>query len=127
METMVLLLSALLVVVSGLVAFFMWKQQPTQLSPTVIDKLIAFDTRAKGMPVEAAVKLSSTYFPGWKVVTHDVTYGGQKLQKWLTYAPGSVDTVAIQHVNGKVDNVTLGPGEWEDKRRRFAADTVAPP
>ena len=127
METTLIILSALLFVVSGLVAFFIWKQQPTQLPPAIVDKLIAFETRAKGMPVEAAVKLSSTYFPGWKVVTHDVTYGGQKLQKWLTYAPGKVDTVAIQYMSGKVDNVTLGPGEWEDKRRRFAADTVAPP
>ena len=123
-----MILSALLFIVSGLVAFYVWNQRkPQYLSPAVVDKLTAFETRAEGLPVHDAMKLASSYFPGWKVVTHDVTRGGQKLQKWLTHGPGRVDTVAIQYINGKVDNITLGPGDWEDQRRRFAPDTVASP
>lgn len=126
MEPFMMVLSVVLVLCS-LVALYIWSQQPQYLPPSVIDKLAAFETRTKGMPVYDAVKLSSSYFPGWKVVTHDVTHGGQKLQKWLTYKPGKVDTVAIQYINGKVDNITLGPGEWEDPRRRSSPDTLAPP
>lgn len=116
MEIIIIGTVALLFIISAAIAIYTWKNKPTSLPQSTIDNLLAFERKAKGMPISDALKALPSYLHGWKVVTFDVTHGGEKLQAWLSYKPGVVDTVAIQYIKGKVDNVQLGPGMWRDPR-----------
>lgn len=100
------------VIVCVIAMYYAWTRQLKKLAPDVVATLRRFESTVVGGPLARALAILPDSFPGWKVRVHDVTNGGHQLHAWLLDGPGPVDTVAIQHVNGTVDNVTLGPGEW---------------